>query len=133
MQPFTYSSILIRQSPLAFFIHYSRILPLQVPVMPTWQVVFTLDAAHPVFAFFSDTFLCLGKSRSSRLCPVPLLNWISYLLQDLHIPVRLPLTLIRDNKSAQLLAANPCYHDNQSNSQLIITLLVIKFRMDFFA
>lgn len=39
------------------------------------------------------------------------LLWLSYLLQDLHVPVRLLLTLFCDNKSAQLLAVNPCFHD----------------------
>lgn len=39
------------------------------------------------------------------------LVWLSYLLQDLQVPVSLPVTLFCDNKSAQQIAANPCFHD----------------------
>ncbi|GJY23898.1 uncharacterized mitochondrial protein-like protein [Tanacetum coccineum] len=36
---------------------------------------------------------------------------LSYLLQDLHIKVKLPITLFCDNKDAQQIATNPCFHD----------------------
>lgn len=38
------------------------------------------------------------------------LLWLSYLLQECHVPVKFPLTLFCDN-STQLLATNPCFHD----------------------
>lgn len=41
--------------------------------------------------------------------------WLSFLLKDLHIPVKLPITLFCDNKSAQQLAANPCFHDRSKH------------------
>ncbi|GJZ25819.1 retrovirus-related pol polyprotein from transposon RE1 [Tanacetum coccineum] len=37
--------------------------------------------------------------------------WFSFLFKDLHMPVKLPITLFCDNKSAQQLTANPCFHD----------------------
>lgn len=43
------------------------------------------------------------------------LVWIQYILADLHIPVPLPITLFCDNRSAQLLAANPCFHDRSKH------------------
>lgn len=36
---------------------------------------------------------------------------LSYLLKDLHISIKFPLTLFYDSKLAQLLAANPYFHD----------------------
>lgn len=48
------------------------------------------------------------RSMASTTCE---LLWLSYLLKDLHIPVSLPITLFCDNRAAQLIAANPCYHD----------------------
>ncbi|GKA83150.1 RmlC-like cupins superfamily protein [Tanacetum coccineum] len=39
------------------------------------------------------------------------LIWLTYLLKDLHIPVKVPITFFCDNKAAQQIAANPCYHD----------------------
>ncbi|XP_071700016.1 uncharacterized mitochondrial protein AtMg00810-like [Rutidosis leptorrhynchoides] len=37
--------------------------------------------------------------------------WLAYLLKDLHIPVKVPITLFCDNKAAQQIAANPCFHE----------------------
>lgn len=48
------------------------------------------------------------RSMAATTCE---LLWLSCLLKDLHIEVQLPVTLFCDNKSAQQLAANPCYHD----------------------
>ncbi|GJY06414.1 copia protein, partial [Tanacetum coccineum] len=43
------------------------------------------------------------------------LLWLTFLLQDLHIPLNLPRTLFCDNKSAQQLATNPCFHDRSKH------------------
>ena len=48
------------------------------------------------------------RSMAATTCE---LLWLSFLLKDLHIEVQLPITLFCDNKSAQQIAANPCYHD----------------------
>ncbi|GKA75458.1 retrovirus-related pol polyprotein from transposon RE1, partial [Tanacetum coccineum] len=48
------------------------------------------------------------RSMASTTCE---LLWLSFLLKDLHIEVKLPITLFCDNKSAEQLAANPCFHD----------------------
>ncbi|GJX58336.1 NSP-interacting kinase 1-like protein [Tanacetum coccineum] len=48
------------------------------------------------------------KSIAATTCE---LIWLTFLLKDLHIEVKLPITLFCDNKSAQQLAANPCFHD----------------------
>ncbi|KAL8142562.1 hypothetical protein V2J09_015594 [Rumex salicifolius] len=44
--------------------------------------------------------------------------WMSYLLNDLHIEVPLPITLFCDNKVAQQIAANPCYHESTKHLEL---------------
>ncbi|GJY07380.1 NSP-interacting kinase 1-like protein [Tanacetum coccineum] len=41
--------------------------------------------------------------------------WLSFLLKDLHVPIKLPITLFCDNKSSQQLAANPCFHDTSKH------------------
>ncbi|GJR76061.1 retrovirus-related pol polyprotein from transposon TNT 1-94 [Tanacetum coccineum] len=48
------------------------------------------------------------KSMAATTCE---LLWLSYLLKDLQIHVHILVTLFCDNKSAQQIAANPCYHD----------------------
>ncbi|GJY93371.1 uncharacterized mitochondrial protein-like protein [Tanacetum coccineum] len=41
--------------------------------------------------------------------------WLNFLLKDLHVLVKLPITLFCDNKSAQQLAANPYFHDRSKH------------------
>ena len=48
------------------------------------------------------------RSMATTTCE---LVWLTYLLKDLHIPVKVPITLFCDNKAAQQIAANPCYHE----------------------
>ncbi|GJU69084.1 RNA-directed DNA polymerase, eukaryota [Tanacetum coccineum] len=52
------------------------------------------------------------KSMEATTCE---LLWLSYLLKDLGINVQFPVTLFCDNKSAQMLAANPCFHDRSKH------------------
>ncbi|KAL8139754.1 hypothetical protein V2J09_005775 [Rumex salicifolius] len=37
--------------------------------------------------------------------------WISYLLKDPQVEVSLPIIMFCDNKVAQRIATNPCYHE----------------------
>ncbi|GJS37420.1 retrovirus-related pol polyprotein from transposon TNT 1-94 [Tanacetum coccineum] len=46
------------------------------------------------------------------------LLWLSYLLQDLKIKVKLLVTLFCDNKAAQQIAANPCFHDRTKHLEI---------------
>nr|GEZ32972.1 putative reverse transcriptase domain, ribonuclease H-like domain, aspartic peptidase domain protein [Tanacetum cinerariifolium] len=46
------------------------------------------------------------------------LLWLSYLLQDLKIKVKLPVTLFCDNKAAQQIAANPCFHNKTKHLEI---------------
>ena len=48
------------------------------------------------------------RSMATTTCE---LVWLTYLLKDLHIPVQVPITLFCDNKAAQQIAANPCFHE----------------------
>ncbi|XP_071712998.1 uncharacterized mitochondrial protein AtMg00810-like [Rutidosis leptorrhynchoides] len=48
------------------------------------------------------------RSMASTTCE---LIWLTYLLKDLHINVQVPITLFCDNKAAQQIAANPCFHE----------------------
>ncbi|GJS73703.1 RmlC-like cupins superfamily protein [Tanacetum coccineum] len=52
------------------------------------------------------------RSMATTTCE---LLWLSYLLKDLGINVQFPVTLFCDNKSAQMLAANPCFHDRSKH------------------
>ncbi|GJZ49066.1 RNA-directed DNA polymerase [Tanacetum coccineum] len=63
----------------------------------------------------ADWASCLMTRRSltswSMAATICELLWLSYLFQDLKIPVKCPITLFCDNKSAQQIAANPCFHN----------------------
>lgn len=48
------------------------------------------------------------RSMATTTCE---LMWMYYLLQYFHIPIKLPLKLFCDNKSAQQIVTNPCFHD----------------------
>ncbi|GJR64392.1 retrovirus-related pol polyprotein from transposon RE1 [Tanacetum coccineum] len=48
------------------------------------------------------------RSMTTTTCE---LIWLTYLLKDLHIPVKVLIKFFCDNKVAQQIAANPCYHD----------------------
>ena len=52
------------------------------------------------------------RSMAATTCE---LLWLSYILKDLGVPVQVPITLFCDNKSAQMLAANPCFHDRSKH------------------
>ncbi|GJW70280.1 retrovirus-related pol polyprotein from transposon RE1 [Tanacetum coccineum] len=47
-----------------------------------------------------------------------LVSCLEDLLLDLKIPVKCPITLFCDNKSAQQIAATPCYHDRTKHLDL---------------
>ncbi|GJX06276.1 pyridoxal 5'-phosphate synthase-like subunit PDX1.2 [Tanacetum coccineum] len=55
------------------------------------------------------------RSMATTTCE---LLWLSYLLHDLKVPVKTPITLFCDNKSAQMIAANPCFHDRTKHMEL---------------
>ena len=55
------------------------------------------------------------RSMAATTCE---LLWLSYLLKDLKVPVKTPITLFCDNKSAQMIAANPCFHDRTKHMEL---------------
>ena len=46
------------------------------------------------------------------------LQWLTYLLQDLHIPFTTPALLYCDNRSALHLAANPVFHERSKHIEL---------------
>ena len=46
------------------------------------------------------------------------LEWLSHLLQDLLIPLSLPITLFCDNMAAQHLAANPVFHERTKHLRI---------------
>ncbi|GKC02526.1 uncharacterized mitochondrial protein-like protein [Tanacetum coccineum] len=41
--------------------------------------------------------------------------WLSFILKDLHILIKLPIIIFWDNKFAQQLAANPCFHERSKH------------------
>lgn len=44
--------------------------------------------------------------------------WTCFLLKDLHLEVCEPITLFCDNKAAQQLAANPCFHERSKHLEI---------------
>ncbi|GKB12380.1 copia protein [Tanacetum coccineum] len=68
-----------------------------------------LTGAKPLtFPLLTQLKLSLDKGT-----PLKMLVFIEdcFLLKDLHIQVKLPVTLFCDNKSAQRIAVDPCFHD----------------------
>ncbi|GJU69925.1 probable carboxylesterase 2 [Tanacetum coccineum] len=59
------------------------------------------------------------------------LVWLTYLLQDLHIQVQVPITLFCDNKAAQPIAANPCYHERTKHLDIDSHFTRDKVQEDF--
>nr|GEV28941.1 hypothetical protein [Tanacetum cinerariifolium] len=55
------------------------------------------------------------RAMAATTCELLLL---SYLLQDLQIPVKLPVTLFCDNKASQQIAANLCFHDRTKHLEI---------------
>nr|GEV67465.1 hypothetical protein [Tanacetum cinerariifolium] len=55
------------------------------------------------------------RSMGTTTCE---LLWLSFLLKDLHMPVKLPITLFCDNKSAQQIAGNPCFHERTKHMDI---------------
>jgi len=46
------------------------------------------------------------------------LEWISYILHDLHVPSSLPYTLHCDNKVAIYIADNPIFHEKTKHIRI---------------
>ena len=46
------------------------------------------------------------------------LQWLSYLLQDLHLPLSQPATLYCDNKSALQIASNQVFHERTTHIEI---------------
>ncbi|GJR36640.1 NSP-interacting kinase 1-like protein [Tanacetum coccineum] len=55
------------------------------------------------------------RSMAATTCE---LIWLGFLLKDLHIHVKLPVTLFCDNKSAQQIAVDPCFHDRTKHQDI---------------
>ncbi|GJW63602.1 copia protein [Tanacetum coccineum] len=84
------------------------------PIQPHLQVTGFADAD---WASCLMTRKSLTEYRSMATTTCELL-WLSFLLKDLHIPVKLPITLFCDNKSAQQIAANPCFHERTKHMDI---------------
>ena len=56
----------------------------------------------------------------SRSATTSELEWISYILQDLQVPVFLPFTLYCDNKAALHIAENPIFMKKPNTCGLIV-------------
>lgn len=81
---------------------------------------FCIFLGHALFSWKSKKQATVSRSSTeseyrNMASTTAELHWLSYLLRDFHFPVRLPLKLFCDNKSAQLLAANPCFHDRSKH------------------
>nr|GEV34826.1 uncharacterized mitochondrial protein AtMg00810-like [Tanacetum cinerariifolium] len=59
------------------------------------------------------------------------LLWLRYLLQDLKIKVKLLVTLFCDNKVAQQIAANPCFHGITKHLEIVCHFTRVKVQDRF--
>ncbi|GJY77662.1 retrovirus-related pol polyprotein from transposon TNT 1-94 [Tanacetum coccineum] len=64
------------------------------------------------------TNLKLSLDKGSPLSDPAAYRRSSFHPKDLHIPVKLPITLFCDNMSAQQIAANPCFHDRTKHMDI---------------
>ncbi|GJU12707.1 RmlC-like cupins superfamily protein [Tanacetum coccineum] len=72
----------------------------------------------------ADWASCLMTRKSlTGYCIFLSHSWVSWKTKkqatvNLHIPVKLPITLFCDNKSAQQIAANPCFHERTKHMDI---------------
>jgi len=59
------------------------------------------------------------------------LQWLSYLLQDLHLPLSQPATLYYDNKSALQIASNQVFHERTKHIKIDCHVVREKFNFGF--
>lgn len=59
------------------------------------------------------------------------LQWISYLLHDLNIPISLPISLWCDNQSVKHIASNRIFHECTKHLDIDCHLLRDKFKQGF--
>ncbi|KAL0428623.1 UNVERIFIED_CONTAM: Retrovirus-related Pol polyprotein from transposon RE1 [Sesamum latifolium] len=68
------------------------------------------------------------RSLGSTVCE---LRWITYLLQDLHVPVSLPIPLDCDNQAALHIVANPVFHERTKHLEIDCHLVRDLYKVGF--
>ncbi|KAL0331756.1 UNVERIFIED_CONTAM: Retrovirus-related Pol polyprotein from transposon RE2 [Sesamum angustifolium] len=68
------------------------------------------------------------RSLASTVCE---LTWIDYLLQDLGISLKKPITLFCDNKAAVHITANPVFHERTKHLEIDCHIVRDKFKEGF--
>ncbi|KAL0399092.1 UNVERIFIED_CONTAM: hypothetical protein Sradi_2252500 [Sesamum radiatum] len=59
------------------------------------------------------------------------LQWVSYLLQDLHVALPTPIPLYCDNQAAIQIVANPIFHERTKHIEIDCHLVRDKFKAGF--
>nr|GEU79068.1 hypothetical protein [Tanacetum cinerariifolium] len=84
------------------------------PIQPHLQVTGFTDVDW-ASCLMTKKSLTEYRNMATTTCK---LLWLSFLLKDLHIPVKLLITLFCDNKFAQQIAANPCFHERAKHMDI---------------
>ncbi|KAL0375618.1 UNVERIFIED_CONTAM: hypothetical protein Scaly_0679400, partial [Sesamum calycinum] len=69
-----------------------------------------------------------NRSMGSTVCK---LRWISYLLQDLRVPVSLPIPLYCDNQAALHIVVNPVFHKRTKHLEIDCHLVRDHYKAGF--
>lgn len=55
------------------------------------------------------------RSMASTVCEI---QWLTYLLRDLHVEYKSPINLWCDNKAALYIATNPVFHERTKHTEI---------------